>query len=125
MLSTEWIVAHDLSLVVSPGGRLWKFRRTGDCQDPLDARRDCGDIVISVDAGVSKGDVEVSVSGDVLEIRGRSDETGELAYDVGLPFATSTEKLQTMYRDGVFEVHVPTGVPLEVPGAHEVPAAVC
>jgi HSP20 family protein len=86
----------------------------------VDVHETKDDIVLSFDIpGVSEKDVQVTVTGDLLTVRGerRFDREGtensvhrvERVYgkferSVQLPMAVSTDKVKATYRDGVLEI---------------------
>jgi hypothetical protein len=109
MKTQDWITGHDLSLSFDNTGRLWKFRPTNSAHglQPVDASIVDKAIVISVIVpGIEAGDVDLSVHGDVLEIRGKTDRTMDLACDVGLPMAFGLEQLETSYAGEALAIRV-------------------
>jgi len=80
------------------------------------------DIVLSFDIpGVSEKDVQVSITGDLLTVRGErrferesSDSYhrverlyGRFERSVQLPMVVQTDKVKASYRDGVLTIHLP------------------
>jgi len=72
--------------------------------------------------GVEPDDIEISVEGDILTIRGtrkpdaleeratyhrRERETGDFARSVQLPFAPDREKVEAEFKNGVLRITVP------------------
>jgi HSP20-like domain found in ArsA len=109
MQSQHRLTSHDLSLTFDPSGRLWKFRPTSPAHghQPVGAGIVDDTIVITVDVpGIASGDVDLRVDGDVLEIRGRTDLTMDLACDVALPMAFSLHQLETVYADEALTIRV-------------------
>jgi hypothetical protein len=109
MTQQDWVLEHDLSLTFDGTGRLWKFRPTKSAHglQPVDASMVDSTIVISVTVpGIEAGDVDLCVDGDVLQIRGKTDRTMELAADVGLPMAFGLEQLETAYADEALAIKV-------------------
>ncbi len=56
--------------------------------------------------GIESGDVDLCVNGDVLQIRGKTDRTMDLACDVGLPMAFGLEQLETAYTGEALAIRV-------------------
>ena len=56
--------------------------------------------------GIESGDVDLHVNGDVLQIRGKTDRTMDLACDVGLPMAFGLDQLETAYADEALAIKV-------------------
>ena len=56
--------------------------------------------------GINAGDVDLCVKGDVLEIRGKTDRTMDLACDVGLPMAFGLDQLETAYAGEALAIKV-------------------
>jgi hypothetical protein len=109
MKTQDWITGHDLSLTFDGSGRFWKFRPTTSAHglQPVDASIVDGSIVISVTVpGIEAGDVDLSVHGDVLQIRGKTDRTMDLACDVGLPMTFGLEQVETAYADEALAITV-------------------
>lgn len=114
MISTEKLAEHDLTITFDGSGRMWKFRPTRGSHgaQPVDARLTSGAIVLSVTVpGLQCGDVDLSATGEVLHVRGRSDQTMHLAADVAMPRRVDLDVLETAYADGVLEVRVPLIAP--------------
>jgi hypothetical protein len=109
MTQQDWVTEHDLSLTFDGTGRLWKFRPTKSVHglQPVDASIVDKTIMISVTVpGIEAGDVDLCVDGDVLQIRGKTDRTMDLACDVGLPMAFGLEQLETAYADEALAIKV-------------------
>jgi hypothetical protein len=109
MKSQDWITEHDLSLMFDGTGRLWKFRpaHASHGTQPVDAGIVDQTIVITVTVpGIESGDVDFCVKGDVLQIRGKTDRTMDLACDVALPMAFGLEQLETAYAGEKLAVRV-------------------
>jgi HSP20 family molecular chaperone IbpA len=109
MKTQDWLTAHDLSLTFDGAGRLWKFRPTTSAHglQPVDAGIADGILVITVTIpDIESGDVDLSVMGDVLQIRGKTDRTMDLACDVGLPMTFSLEQLETAYANEALAIKV-------------------
>lgn len=114
MKSQDWLVEHDLSITFDQSGRMWKFRptRASHGRQPVDARLTPDAIVVTVTLpGLKSGDVDLSATGDVLHVRGRSDETMHLVADIGMPRRVDLDVLETAYTDGVLEIRVPLIAP--------------
>ena len=89
----------------------------------VDVRETKDDIVLSFDIpGVSEKDVQLSITGDLLTVKGErrfereaSDATfhrverlyGKFERSVQLPIMVQTDKVKATYRDGVLEVKLP------------------
>jgi HSP20 family molecular chaperone IbpA len=126
MKTTAWLTGHDLSLTFDSQGRFWRFRPSASApgSQSVDAHLAATDIVVTVAVpGVLPGDLDVQIRGDVLEIRGIAPSTGALTYDVGLPLHADMNTVETVYGDGVFEVHVPLRAAVETPSAELAPVA--
>jgi HSP20 family protein len=97
-------------------GRTW--------MPPVDMSETADDLVLMVEVpGISDKDVSVSISGDLLSIKGErrweqdatKDNTvlhvervyGQFERMVQLPFAVQSDKVKATYRDGVLEVRLP------------------
>jgi HSP20 family molecular chaperone IbpA len=109
MKSQEWLSEHDLSLTFDASGRLWQFRpaHSAHGRQPVEAGIVDSTIVVTVSApGIESGDVDLRVKGDVLEIRGKTDRTMDLACDVGLPMAFGLDQLKTAYADDALAITV-------------------
>ena len=109
MTQQDWVIEHDLSLTFDGTGRLWKFRPTKSAHglQPVDASIVDKTIVISVTVpGIEAGDVDLCVNGDVLQIRGKTDRTMDLACDVGLPMAFGLDQLETAYAGEALAIKV-------------------
>jgi hypothetical protein len=109
MKKQDWITKHDLSLTFDGSGRLWKFRPTTAAHghQPVDASVVDKTIVLSVTLpGIEAGDVDLCVNGDVLQIRGKTDRTMDLACDVGLPMTFGLEQLETAYANEALAIKV-------------------
>lgn len=107
--SQEWLIEHDLSLTFDKSGRLWKFRpeHSTHGDQPVDASIVDKTIVISVTVpGIEAGDVDLCVNGDVLQIRGKSDRTMDLACDVALPMRFGLDQLETAYAGEALAIKV-------------------
>lgn len=114
MKSQDWLVEHDLSITFDQSGRMWKFRPTRGShgRQPVDARLTTDAIVVTVTVpGLKSGDVDLSATGDVLHVRGRSDGTMHLAADIGMPRRVDLDVLETAYSHGVLEIRVPLIAP--------------
>ncbi|MBI2912956.1 MAG: Hsp20/alpha crystallin family protein [Chloroflexi bacterium] len=110
-----------------PLWRPWRFRRwlrpTLEWVPDIDVFERDGKMVVRADIpGVKRGDVEVTVQGDMLVIHGRREEekeikeedyyrceraTGELSRGISLPEGVDTESIEAVFEDGVLEVTVP------------------
>jgi HSP20-like domain found in ArsA len=109
MKSQDMLAEHDLNLTFDRGGRLWKFRPTTSRHglQPVDAGIVDNAIVIAVTVpGIESGDVDLHVDGDVLQIRGKTDRTMDLACDVGLPMSFGLDQLETAYADEALAIRV-------------------
>lgn len=110
MHSQEWLIEHDLGITFDQTGRMWKFRPTRSThgRQPVDAHLAGDAIVIKVTVpGLESGDVDLSVDGNVLRIRGKSDRTIDLACDVALPRRIDLDTLETAYKGEILDVRVP------------------
>ena len=56
--------------------------------------------------GIESGDVDLHAKGDVLEIRGKTDRTMDLACDVALPMAFGLDQLETSYAGEALAIRV-------------------
>ena len=73
----------------------------------MDARITDNAIEITVTVpGIESGDVDLHAKGDVLEIRGKTDRTMDLACDVALPMAFGLDQLETVYADEALAIRV-------------------
>ncbi len=109
MQSQDWLTEHDLSLTFDGTGRLWKFRPQAAAHghQPVDAHITDNAIEITVTVpGIECGDVDLHVKGDVLEIRGKSDRTMDLAADVALPMTFGLDQLETRYAGEALAIRV-------------------
>ena len=109
MKSHYALTEHDLSLTFDANGRLWKFRPADATHghQPVGARIVDDTIVVTVDVpGIAPGDVDLHVKGHVLEIRGKTDRTMDLACDVALPMAFGLDQLETVYADEALAIRV-------------------
>jgi hypothetical protein len=109
MKTQDQLTEHDLNLTFDRGGRLWKFRPTQSAhgRQPVDAGIVDNTIVITVNVpGITAGDVDLHVKHDVLQIRGRTDLTIDLACDVGLPMAFGLDQLETAYVNEALAIKV-------------------
>ena len=109
MKTQDQLVEHDLNLTFDASGRLWKFRPTHSAhgRQPVDAGIVNDTIVITVNVpGITAGDVDLLVKGDVLQIRGRTDLTMALACDVGLPMAFGLDQVETAYAGEALAIRV-------------------
>ena len=100
---------HDLTLTFDSSGRLWKFRPTHSAhgRQPVDAGIVDNTINITVNvSGIQSGDVDLHVKDDVLQIRGKTDRTMDLACDVALPMAFGLDQLETVYADEALAIRV-------------------
>ena len=91
MKTQDQLAEHDLNLTFDTSGRLWRFRPTHSAHghQPVDAGIIDSTLVITVTVpGIKAGDADLRVKGDVLEMRGRTDGTMDLAADIGLPMIT-------------------------------------
>ena len=114
MMTTEKLTQHDLSITFDGNGRMWKFRPSNSAHghQPVEARLEAGAIVLSVTVpGLQCGDVDLSATGEVLHVRGRSDETMHLAADIAMPRRVDLDVLETAYTDGVLDIRVPLIAP--------------
>jgi len=109
MKSQDWLTRHDLSLTFDNAGRLWQFRpaKASHGRQPVEAHivDDTIEITVTV-AGIASGDVDLHVRGDVLQIRGKTDRTMDLACDVALPMAFGLDQLETAYADEALAIRV-------------------
>jgi HSP20 family protein len=99
-------------------GRMW--------MPPVDMSETADDLVLTVEVpGISDKDVSVSITGDLLSIKGErrwepgaketKDNTvlhvervyGQFERMIQLPFAVQGDKVKATYRDGVLEVRLP------------------
>lgn len=122
MKTQNWLTAHDLSITFDDAGRMWKFRPTNAAhgRQPVEARLTARAIVLTVTVpGIKSGDVDLSATGDVLHVRGRSDDTMHLAADIGLPRRVDLDVLETSYAGGELEIFVPLIAPRESESAAE------
>ena len=90
------LTEHDLSLTFDGNGRLWKFRPATAVHghQPVGAGIVDNMIVVTVDVpGIAPGDVDLRANGHVLEIRGKTDLTMDLACDVAMPMAFGLDQL--------------------------------
>ena len=109
MQDKDWLTEHDLSLTFDKTGRLWKFRPQAAAHghQPVDAHIVDNVIEITVTVpGIASGDVDLHAKGDVLEIRGKTDRTMDLACDVGLPMAFGLDQLETSYAGEALAIRV-------------------
>lgn len=115
-MTTERLSQNDLSITFDGNGRMWKFRPSNAAhgRQPVDARPTPRAIVLTVSVpGLKSGDVDLSATGEVLHVRGRSDGTMHLAADIGMPRRVDLDVLETAYTDGVLEIRVPLIAPRE------------
>ncbi|HET6477165.1 MAG TPA: hypothetical protein VFH93_13970 [Thermoleophilia bacterium] len=127
MKSQDWLTKHDLSLTFDNAGRLWKFRPTkaSHGRQPVDAHIVDNTIEITVVVpGIATGDVDLRVQGDVLQIRGKTDHTIDLACDVALPMAFSLDQLETAYTDEALAIRVLPPVRVRKTTVESIPVAV-
>ena len=104
--------------------RLWPRLWAGEEWLPdVDVFEHDGKIVVRADLpGMKREDIQVSVDGDMLTIKGRREEekevkeddyyscersTGEFSRTVRLPEGVGVEAVEAKYEDGVLEVTVP------------------
>jgi hypothetical protein len=109
MKTQDQLTEHDLNLTFDRSGRLWKFRPTHSAhgRQPVDAGIIDNAIVITVNVpGITAGDVDLHVKHDVLQIRGRTDLTMDLACDVGLPMTFGLDQLETAYANEALAIKV-------------------
>ena len=109
MKTQDQLAQHDLNLTFDTSGRLWRFRptRSAHGHQPVDAGIIDNTLVITVTVpGIKAGDVDLRVKGDVLEIRGKTDSTMDLAADIGLPMAFGLDQLETAYAGEALSVRV-------------------
>ena len=109
MRTHDRLTEHDLSLTFDKCGRLWKFRPNHSAHglQPVDAGMVDGKIVITVTVpGITAGDVDLHVDGDMLQIRGKADRTMDLACDVALPMRFGLDQLETAYADEALAIKV-------------------
>ncbi|HEY5169661.1 MAG TPA: hypothetical protein VIK03_09760 [Thermoleophilia bacterium] len=109
MMSQDQLIEHDLSLTFDKSGRLWKFRpnHSAHGRQPVDAAIVDNTIVITVTVpGIKSGDVDLHATGDILEIRGKTDRTMDLACDVALPMDFGLDQLETAYADEALAIKV-------------------
>jgi len=109
MKSQDWLIEHDLSLTFDKAGRLWKFRpnHSAHGRQPVDAAIVDNTILITVTVpGIESGDVDLHAKGDILEIRGKTDRTMDLACDVALPMTFGLDQLETAYADEALAIKV-------------------
>ncbi len=109
MKTQDQLAEHDLNLLFDESGRLWRFRPTHSAHghQPVDAGIVDSTLVITVTVpGIKPGDVDFCVRGDVLEIRGKTDGTIDLAADIGLPMAFGLDQLETAYAGEALSIKV-------------------
>ena len=109
MKTADQLAQHDLNLMFDTSGRLWRFRPTHSAHghQPVDAGIIDSTLVITVTVpGIKAGDVDLRVKGDVLEIRGRTDGTMDLAADIGLPMTFGLDQLETAYAGEALSIKV-------------------
>jgi hypothetical protein len=109
MKSQYDLADHDLSLTFDDSGRLWKFRPTTapHGHQPVGAGIVDDKIVVTVEVpGIAPGDVDLRANGDVLEIRGKTDLTMDLACDVAMPMVFGLDQLETVYADQALAIRV-------------------
>ena len=109
MKTADQLAQHDLNLMFDKSGRLWRFRPTHSAHghQPVDAGIIDSTLVIIVTVpGIKAGDVDLRVKGDVLEIRGRTDATMDLAADIGLPMTFGLDQLETAYAGEALSIQV-------------------
>jgi HSP20 family protein len=104
--------------------RLWRRPEAAETWLPeMDIFEKEGKLVIRTDLpGMTTENIEVSVEGDVLAIKGRREEekevkeedyycseraTGEFSRTIRLPEGVSADAIEAHYTDGVLEVTVP------------------
>jgi len=101
--------------MTGPSGRAWL--------PPVDMHETKDDLVLNVELpGVSEKDVTVSITGDLLSIKGErrwNDEAkdrqylhterayGQFERLVQLPMAVQADKVKASYRDGVLQITLP------------------
>ena len=101
--------------MTEPSGRAWL--------PPVDMHETKDDLVLNVELpGVSEKDVTVSITGDLLSIKGErrwNDEAkdrqylhmerayGQFERLVQLPMAVQADKVKASYRDGVLQITLP------------------
>ena len=109
MKSQYDLTEHDLTLTFDGSGRLWKFRpaTAPHGHQPVGAGIVDDKIVVTVDVpGIAPGDVDLRASGHVLEIRGKTDLTMDLACDVAMPMAFGLDQLETAYANEALAIKV-------------------
>ena len=109
MKTADQLAQHDLNLMFDQSGRLWRFRPTHSAHghQPVDAGIIDSTLVITVTVpGIKAGDADLRVKGDVLEIRGRTDGTMDLAADIGLPMIFGLDQLETAYAGEALSIKV-------------------
>jgi hypothetical protein len=109
MKTADQLAQHDLNLMFDMSGRLWRFRPTHSAHghQPVDAGIIDNTLVVTVTIpGIKAGDVDLHVKGDVLEIRGRTDGTMDLAADIGLPMTFGLDQLETAYAGKALSIKV-------------------
>jgi HSP20 family protein len=104
--------------------RLWPRLLAGEAWLPdIDVFEREGKVVVRADLpGMKREDMQVTVEGDLLTIKGRREEekevkeedyycsersTGEFSRTMRLPEAATAEAIEAKYEDGVLEVTVP------------------
>ena len=109
MKTPDQLAQHDLSLMFDKSGRLWRFRPTHSAhgRQPVDAAIVDSMLVVTVTVpGLKAGDVDFRAKGDVLEIRGKTDDTMGLAADIGLPMSFGLDQLETAYAGEALSIKV-------------------
>lgn len=102
----------------------------------IDVKADGDDIVVYAEVpGLDKDDIDVSVTGGVLTIKGerkaesekaqggwmiRERSYGSFERSIVLPDAVNVETIRADYKDGVLEVHVPKAAETLKPKTHRI-----
>jgi hypothetical protein len=108
-MTHDRLTKHDLNLTFDGTGRLWKFRPTDAThgRQPVDAGIVDNTLVVTVTiADIASGDVDIHANGRVLEIRGKTGRTSDLACDVALPMAFGLDQLETHYAEEALAIRV-------------------
>lgn len=110
-----------------PARGFWRMRPTIFAREnwvpDMDVYEKDGKIVMQVDLpGMKREDIDVSVEGDMLVVRGHREEeketkeedyhrseraTGTFMRSIRLPEGTNSDAIQATYKEGVLEVSVP------------------
>lgn len=99
-------------LRVGPGDRVWA--------PVVDVYETKGELIVSAELpGVNEKDIQVSITGDVLTIKGGRTHHrlerfyGKFERNIPLPIPVETNKVKATNRNGVLEIHLPKAEAVE------------